>query len=72
MHIFLVRDWKWEPKESEEMMPKWYAHDEIPFDSMWPDDKHWIPAVLAGKKVEGRFCFINEGKNIDEFNIREI
>src|SRR3989344_4356994 len=72
MHIFLVRNWKGEPKESEEMMPKWYAHDEIPFDSMWPDDKHWILAVLAGKKIEGRFNFDNEGKNIDDFDIREI
>lgn len=72
MHIFLVKDWKGEPQESEEMMPKWYSHGEIPFDSMWPDDKHWIPAVLAGKKIKAKFCFINEGKNIDEFDVREI
>jgi mutator protein MutT len=72
MHIFLVKDWKGEPTESEEMAPKWYLHHEIPFDVMWPDDKHWMPAVLAGKKVEGKFYFINEGKNIDEFDIREV
>ena len=54
------------------MMPKWYSHGDIPFEAMWPDDKYWLPAVLAGKKVEGKFSFINEGKNIDEFDIREI
>ncbi len=72
MHVFLVKDWEGEPKESEEMAPKWYSQNEIPFDSMWPDDKHWLPVVLAGKKFEGKFYFINEGTNIDDFNIREI
>ncbi len=72
MHIFLVKDWRGEPKESEEMAPKWYLHHEIPFDAMWPDDKHWLPMVLAGKKVEGKFNFVNEGAQIDEFDIREV
>ncbi len=73
MHVFLVRNWEGEPQESEEMMmPKWYSQNEIPFDTMWADDKHWLPMVLAGKKVEGRFNFINEGAKIDEFDIREI
>ncbi|OGM99034.1 MAG: hypothetical protein A2915_03710 [Candidatus Yanofskybacteria bacterium RIFCSPLOWO2_01_FULL_41_34] len=72
VHIFLVRDWLGDPKESEEMMPKWYSHDEVPFEDMWQDDKHWLPMVLAGKKVEGRFDFINEGSQIDGFDIREI
>src|SRR3989344_6107951 len=68
MHIFLVKNWEGEPKESEEMMPKWYFQNEIPFDAMWPDDKHWLQMVLAGKKVEGRFNFINEGAQIDGFD----
>ena len=72
MHVFLVKDWKGEPKESEEMAPKWYSNHEIPFDAMWLDDKHWLPIVLAGKKVEGKFNFINEGAQIDEFDIREV
>ncbi len=72
MHIFLVRDWEGEPKESEEMAPKWYYTNEIPFDAMWADDKHWLPAVLAGKKVECEFNFTNDGAQIDGFDIREI
>lgn len=72
VHIFLVRDWQGEPKESEEMMPKWYSHNEVPFKTMWQDDKYWLPAVLAGKKIQGKFDFINEGKKIDDFDIREV
>ncbi len=26
----------------------------------------------SGKKIEGKFYFINEGSSIDEFDIREI
>src|SRR3989344_2323145 len=72
MHVFLVKNWEGEPKESEEMTPKWYLKNEIPFDAMWQDDKHWLPAVLAGKKIEGKFYFVNEGEKIDDFDIREI
>ncbi len=72
MHIFLIKNWQGEPKESEEMAPKWYSKNEIPFDAMWPDDKHWLPVVLEGKRIEGKFYFVNEGANIDEFDIREV
>ena len=72
MHVFLVKDWKGDPQESEEMAPVWYSKSDIPFDTMWPDDKHWLPAVLSGKKVEGKFYFVNEGAQIDDFDIREV
>src|SRR3989344_809583 len=72
MHVFLVKDWQGESQESEEMKPQWFNIKEITFDSMWPDDKHWLPAVLAGKKIEGHFNFINGGSNIDGFDIREV
>lgn len=72
MHVFLVKNWQGEPQESEEMAPKWYTQNEIPFDAMWADDKYWLSVVLAGKKVEGKFYFDKEGKNINDFNIREI
>lgn len=72
MHIFLVKNWNGEAQESEEMKPQWFDINKIPFDAMWPDDKHWLPMVLAGKKVEGSFNFVNEGAQIDGFDIREV
>ncbi len=72
MHIFLVKKWTGNPKESDEMKPMWFSRDKIPFNSMWPDDKHWMSIALAGKKFEGEFYFINEGSAIDDFKLKEI
>lgn len=57
VHIFRVSDFDGEPAESEEMAPQWFAEHEIPFDRMWPDDRHWMPLFLQGKQFRGRFVF---------------
>ncbi|OGN08164.1 MAG: hypothetical protein A3J46_00810 [Candidatus Yanofskybacteria bacterium RIFCSPHIGHO2_02_FULL_41_11] len=72
MHIFVVKNWEGEPVETEEMKPRWYKYHEIPLDLMWSDDRHWLPLVLAGKKIEGEFHFNEDGSEFDLFNIREI
>lgn len=52
-HVYTTGEWKGEPQESEEMAPRWFAENEIPYDTMWPDDIHWIPMMLAGKLFKG-------------------
>ncbi len=68
---YLSKDWGGEPKETEEMKPQWYNKDELPFDSMWPDDPLWIPLVLEGKKVKGEFLF-GENDSILDHNVIEV
>ncbi|OGF83510.1 hypothetical protein A3E63_03490 [Candidatus Giovannonibacteria bacterium RIFCSPHIGHO2_12_FULL_45_19] len=57
VHIFRSEHFSGEPAESEEMKPQWFSVDEIPFGDMWPDDKHWFPLFLSGKKFIGKFLF---------------
>ena len=57
VHIFKSDDFLGEPMESEEMKPLWFHVDEIPFKDMWPDDIHWMPLFLSGKKFKGKFLF---------------
>ena len=57
VHLFRASDFDGEPVEGEEMRPKWFHVDELPFDKMWPDDKYWYPLFLENKKFDGKFFF---------------
>ena len=64
-HVYLCEEWEGEPSESEEMNPKWFTVDQIPFDHMWSDDVFWLPQVINGEFVKGEFTF-GEGDKILE------
>jgi 8-oxo-dGTP diphosphatase/2-hydroxy-dATP diphosphatase len=57
VHVYKAESFSGEIIESEEMKPQWFHIDEIPFGEMWPDDKHWMPLFLKGKKFKGKFLF---------------
>ncbi len=69
--VFMAPEWEGEPTESDEMAPQWYAKTDLPFDDMWSDDRHWIPQVLAGKKVEAEFMF-DDNQEIIDFSLKEV
>jgi 8-oxo-dGTP diphosphatase/2-hydroxy-dATP diphosphatase len=71
VHIFKSTSFSGEPVEGEEMKPQWFNDNEIPFESMWPDDIHWFPLFLSGKKFKGRFLF-GEGDTIIEKELNEV
>ena len=55
--VFMAKKWNGEPLETEEMAPKWFIINKLPFESMWPDDIYWLPQVLNGKKIKAEFLF---------------
>jgi 8-oxo-dGTP diphosphatase/2-hydroxy-dATP diphosphatase len=57
VNIFTTNDFLGDPVETEEMFPKWFYLDEIPFKEMWVDDVFWFPLFLSGKKFKGKFVF---------------
>ena len=57
VHVFLVKKWTGNLKETEEMKPRWFEFSKIPFKKMWADDPLWLPAVLGGRIIEGWFSF---------------
>ena len=71
VHIFRSENFEGEPTESEEMKPAWYHVDEVPFEEMWPDDIHWFPLFLGGKKFKGKFLF-GPGDSILEQELLEV
>lgn len=71
VHVFRVDAWQGEPEETEEMRPQWFTIDAVPYDEMWPDDIHWLPVFLAGKKFRTKFLF-GEGDAVLENNVQEV
>ena len=57
IHAYITNEWEGEPIETEEMMPKWFDVEDIPYGDMWDDDEFWLPQILADKKVFGEFTF---------------
>lgn len=71
VHIFHIDSFEGEPNESEEMKPQWFHIDDIPFHDMWPDDIHWMPLFLEGRRFRGRFLF-GESDKILEKELEEV
>lgn len=63
-HVYFCHEWQGEPRETEEMRPQWFNLKDIPYDSMWADDKYWLPLVLSGQKIAADFYFDEKNKVI--------
>lgn len=70
-NLFVATSWIGEPKESEEMKPKWFKLDEIPYNEMFIDDSYWLPIVLEGNKIKAFFEF-DEDWNLLSYNIEKM
>ncbi len=57
VQVFVAQQFDGIPTETEEAIPLWFDLEKIPFDEMWSDDRIWLPRVLAGERVYGRFIF---------------
>lgn len=71
VHLFKAYNYEGEVTESEEMTPKWFNLDKIPFDQMWKDDRLWFPSMLEDKNFYGYFLFEGHEKILD-FKLNEI
>lgn len=69
VHIFKIQEFSGEPREGEEMAPKWFFVDEIPFREMWSDDPYWFPIFLKNEKFRGYFLF-GKGDKVLEHRLK--
>ena len=67
VNVFVAYDYEGEIIESNEMIPRWFDINNIPYDKMLPDDKYWYPYLLKGKKFKGNFIFDENFNVISHF-----
>ena len=64
MYVFCAWAWEGTPQVGREIVPAWYAVEAIPYGKMWADTAHWLPRVLAGERVQGRFYFAADNETV--------
>ncbi len=71
VHIYKTDEYEGKPEETEEMLPKWFKTEEIPYKDMWADDTYWLPLLLKGVEFKGYFLF-GENDTVLEHKLIEI
>jgi len=66
--VYSIKSFAGEPQETEEMRPEWFSLEDIPYDHMWPTDRHWLPFFLSGRKFEGYFK-LTANKELLEYDV---
>lgn len=64
-HVFQGKGILGTPVETEEMRPRFFEIDQIPYKQMWADDLYWLPALLEGRGILAHFHFNGEGRCLD-------
>jgi len=69
VYVFRADGLAGEPAATPEADPEWVAVDAVPYDEMWPDDRHWLPSLLDGERFRGRFRFDDDGDELREWTV---
>lgn len=57
VYVFLAYQHSGHALSTAEADPFWVTIDAIPYQEMWEDDRHWLPEVLSGRRVESEMLF---------------
>jgi len=66
-HLFTAHLWTGELQETEEMLPRWWDMDALPFDQMWSDDIIWLPDILGHNEEINYTFWFNEKDELEKW-----
>jgi len=71
VYVFSSTSFSGEPKASTEGPLEWIELDELPYDEMWEDDRHWVPLLIKGETFSGDFYFDETGDKLLNHSLSE-
>lgn len=69
VRVYVAATFAGTPVETDEMIPEWLPVADLPLDRMWHDDSLWLPAILAGHTVVGRFFFAENNQSVARYGL---
>jgi 8-oxo-dGTP diphosphatase len=69
IHIFSTSAFAGELQANDEGPLEWIAEDALPYEQMWPDDRVWLPQMLAGHRFRGVFRLSADHKTLLEHEL---
>ena len=70
--VYFLHCWDGEPAVSDEMEPRWFSPDALPYEEMWEADRIWLPMMLAGKKIRGVIYFDDDSSHVIGTEFEEV
>ena len=63
VHVFSTSTFYGRPRGMEGRL-RWFPEDRMPLNRMWPDQRYWLPLVLAGGRLDGVCLFYGAGPRL--------
>jgi 8-oxo-dGTP diphosphatase len=68
---FIIDKWTGELEETDVIKPKIYNVDQLPTNSMWEDNKYWLPLVFERKHVKATFLYGSNCSSVVEKVVKQ-
>jgi 8-oxo-dGTP diphosphatase len=72
VHVFSTKRFEGTLQANEEGRLEWLPDDALPYDEMWPDDRLWVPHMLAGRRFSGTFRLSADYQRLIEHELEVI
>ncbi len=72
VHVYSAREFSGDVRASDEGDLRWFSLQDIPYDEMWEDDRHWLPYLLRGESFRGDFLFDPPGERLLSYGIQVV
>ncbi len=70
VHVFSASRFRGELRASDEGLLRWFPEDQLPYEQMWPSDRHWLPDVLAGRRFQATLWFDQKAERLLDYSVR--